>query len=414
MAEVVPAPEEIREAQGQEDEGETAHEHARALATTIDEHRGQEEDAQEHPFGPGDTEGECRCRQPQGGAGEGRCVGPRGPRGRPPRHGGEESEQRSAIAGGEVAETRAEGQERRGEEGQRGRSTVQSAGSEVDDEDGGEMGPEADALCGRFERGAGPPEHGDQDHEQEVGGPVDGRLADVPNHAVPRGQVPRIAQEHGRVFLGPAAEVNDGAQVDEDGTEQERDGEGIDSPSGRLSKQTAARLARGQHGLQAAGKLLAPLARQARGDFGRQAAWRQSPSAWRLLPRLLGGSEVTRRRFGSSVGPGRRFSSAKAKARKTRKLPRIRRMAAAICIRTTVFLLSATRLPAVGARPGPVSLNLRFCQVRDARARGAPPLAFGARGRASLTTMTRPLRLWLWSLWMARSASSGVAISTKA
>ena len=43
-----------------------------------------------------------------------------------------------------------------------------------------------------------------EDHEEEVRRTVHGALADIPDDAVARGQVARVAQEHGGVFLGPA------------------------------------------------------------------------------------------------------------------------------------------------------------------------------------------------------------------
>jgi hypothetical protein len=62
----------------------------------------------------------------------------------------------------------------------------------------------------------------EEQHEEEIGGPVHRRLADVPDDAVPRGQVPRVAHQDGGVLLGLRGEIEGAGDLDAQGGQERR------------------------------------------------------------------------------------------------------------------------------------------------------------------------------------------------
>ena len=122
-----------------------------------------------------------------------------------------------------MAQPRSNREEGRGNEGQPARAGEEHPNAQEDQDGGQSVGKEADTLGRAFERRAEAVHPGDRGHEQEVGRTVDRRLAHVPDDPAAFGQVLRVAQQHGRVFLGPAAQVRLGMDVRGQGDEQQDD-----------------------------------------------------------------------------------------------------------------------------------------------------------------------------------------------
>ena len=200
---------------------------AAVCAAPVDEDRAQEEDAEEDAFGSGQAHGQGSQGEPK--ARRGHRVGLRlGGSGRGPEcQGGEEREEWGAIARGQVIEPRPEGEKDRGDEGQGSGRPVQVAPAEVDEGHRRAVSAKAQTLSGGFERQADGVQPCHQQHEEEVGGPVDRRLADVPDDAVARREVLGVAEQHGRVFFGTAAEVDAEPRVKAQRAEEQRDDEGV-------------------------------------------------------------------------------------------------------------------------------------------------------------------------------------------
>ncbi|MBV6393251.1 MAG: hypothetical protein KPEEDBHJ_02490 [Anaerolineales bacterium] len=94
---------------------------------------------------------------------------------------------------------------------------MDSAVCPVHDEDGEEMGREADAAHGLTDGEAEFDECGGGDHEKEIGRAVHGRFADVPDDAVSAREVLGVAHDHGGVFEGRDGEINKGERIIESG-----------------------------------------------------------------------------------------------------------------------------------------------------------------------------------------------------
>jgi hypothetical protein len=82
-------------------------------------------------------------------------------------------------------------------------------------------------------------EAGEHQHEEEVGGAVDRRLADVPDDAVTGGQVPGVAHQDGGVLFRLGGEVEgaggvDGEQADQRPRQEDVEG-GVPLPAEALA-----------------------------------------------------------------------------------------------------------------------------------------------------------------------------------
>ena len=75
----------------------------------------------------------------------------------------------------------------------------------------------------------------DQHHEEEVGGAVHRRLADVPHDAVAVRQVPRVPQQHRRVFFGKPGEIEGRGHVEGEEQEEAAGAEEVQPPIARVA-----------------------------------------------------------------------------------------------------------------------------------------------------------------------------------
>ena len=224
ITEVVPAPQEIREAQGQKEGGKHGHDLAAASTALAVRTTASRKNA------PRNTpSGRARPMTRAARASASAGVRSRSFSAWPARHAHHQptavarANSGRAVAGGYVTKPRPDEQERGRYEGQSARRTEERRAPAVHEHDGRRVRQEAEALGGPFERHRQRMEAGDQRHEQEVGGPVDGRLSHVPDDAVARREVVGVPQQDRRVFLRPSAEVDEGRSVGAQSGEKEKD-----------------------------------------------------------------------------------------------------------------------------------------------------------------------------------------------